>query len=205
MNPTVKRVLLILLVILLLAAIGFGIWSFLKRPKTAPAPAPTSQTQDQDVVPSPRMPLLTTSTRPAPNPESDEEQERKAREALFRRARDLVSRAGTYSSVDQFAALQQVYIDAGPEAKAFLQSERERLIAERASGSFVQTTRSLAARLAEEIPVRTATDAQVIVEAQQLVQQDTQSSTVLKRAVVTLQKSGGTWIMTRLVWEEFNY
>ena len=205
MNPTTKRILFIVIVILGVIGIGFAIWYIWKTPRPT-APAPTTTQQEPTPVVTPVTPLLATSTRPAPNPDSDEERERKAREALFRRARDLVARAGTYSSADQFAAIQQVYVDASPEAKTFLESERTRLLGEyRVGDTYAQTSRALAARLDEEVAVRTATNVRVQVDVQQLTERGTQSSTALKRATVSLTKSGEGWIMTRLVWGELTY
>lgn len=205
MSPTAKRILFIVIAILGAAGIGFAIWFMLRSPKAEPTPTPVVEPEPVTPVSVPRLPVLATSTRTAPSPDSAEEQERKAREALFRRAKDVVARGSTYSSVDQFAAIQQVYIDVTPEVKTFLEAEREALLRDRAGSGYAQTTRPLAARLEEEVMVRTATDVVVEVDAQRLIEQNGGQTVSLVRAMAAFTRRGEAWVMTRLTWDQVDY
>ncbi len=207
MNFTTKRWLF--LAILLVALIGIICtiyFLFWKPNQKERALAPTPQTQAQEPLPQAGTldPLVFKKpTTPAPAPDSPEEQERKAREALFRRARDLTSRAATFSNADGFQAITQVYTDASSDMQAFLEEERKRLAEAHATLAlpYVQTTRGLTAKLVQDVDVRSATAVQVEVEVQQRIEDGTNVSTKQRKVVLDLAKQGELWLLTRLTWD----
>lgn len=204
MNPSSKRVLFLLLLAVGVLAIAATVYFLFVKPSRTSVPA-SSNGQIQGELPSnapiPAIPLAT-STTPAPVPDSASELERKAREALYRRARDIAARSATYSSADRFDGLSQVLVDVTPELRATIEAEQRRLIQETGTTSFVQTTRALSARLVQDIEVRAATTVQVQIDAQQVVEQNGSSSTRLRRAVMDLRKQGEGWVATSITWND---
>lgn len=202
MNPSTKRIAFLLLLVVGILGIIATVYFLFLRPGDAPVAPVVDQTRGGALpanAPIPAIPVAT-STAPAPSPDSAAEQERKAREALFRRAREIAARSATYSSVDRFDAISQVFIDVSPELRTTLAAEQNRLIQEVGTGSRRQTTRALSARLTQDVLVRSASTVQVEVDTQQVTQDGGTSATRLRRATMQLQKQGDTWIATSLTW-----
>lgn len=203
-----KRLLFILLLVLaLIGAAATVYFLFWKPTRTViqTADQPTLDTlPDSGTNPTPTTPRTPTAPVTPPAPDSPAELERKAREALFRRSRDLTSRLGTASNADGFAAMAQVYDDVTPDVRTFLEGERARL--ERAHPArgpiYAQTARALAARLTQDVEVRTASDVEVTVDVQQYTEQGETSATVLRQALLQLVRSGSVWKISRVTWQE---
>lgn len=204
MNPSTKRIAFLLLLVLGVTGIVMTVYFLFVKPSRTTVPAPSDGQIQGALSPSAPIPAIpsATSTRPAPAPDSPAELERKAREALFRRARDIASRSATYSSADRFDGMSQVLIDVSPELRAILEAEQRRLIQETGTASLIQTTRALSARLVQDVEVRTAATVQVQVDAQQVIEQGTTSSTRLRRAVMELRKQGESWVATSIAWND---
>ena len=101
MNPSTKRIAFLLLLVVGILGIIATVYFLFLKPDGAPVTPVVDQTQGGALpanAPIPALPIAT-STAPAPSPDSPAEQERKAREALFRRAREIAARSATYSSV----------------------------------------------------------------------------------------------------------
>lgn len=202
MNPSSKRLLFIALLVLGVLGIAATVYFAFVKPSRSVTPTPSDGQIQGVLAPSGAVPVipLATSTAPAPLPDSAEEQERKAREALYRRARDIAARSATYSSADRFDGMSQVFIDVSPELRVTLAAEQQRLIQEIGAQTLVQTTRALSARLAQDIAVRTAASVQVQVDAQQVIEQGSTSTTRLRRAIIELRKQGDGWVATSITW-----
>lgn len=208
MNST-KRLLFFLLVVLGIAGIAATVYFlFIKKDvlingPSAPAPVVTA-------LPAPQVVPQTTVADPAPqqvvppSPDSEAELERKAREALFRRARDITSRIGSYGNADNYASIKDTYGDVTSDVQLYLEQERAKLqAAHPARGtSFAQTTRALAARLTVDAVVRTATEVDVVVDVQQRIEDGTTDATTVKQALLHLIKSGTEWNVSRIVWQD---
>ena len=202
MNPSTKRIAFLLLLVVGILGIIATVYFLFLKPDGAPVTPVVDQTQGGALpanAPIPALPIAT-STAPAPSPDSPAEQERKAREALFRRAREIAARSATYSSVDRFDAISRVFIDVSPGLRTSVAGERARLIQEVGTGSRRQTTRALSARLTQDVLVRSAATVQVEVDTQQVTEDGGTSATRLRRVTMQLQKQGDTWIATSLTW-----
>lgn len=202
-----KKTLFVLLLIVGVSAIAGVVLFTLRNPLGTKAPVsnPTPQPLPVSipVVTAPVATPTTPKTKPAPVAGSAAEQERQARERLFQRARDLVSRLGTYSNTDQFAAITAVYGDVTPEVKTYLETQRAAWQqAHPGTRGWGQTTRGLTAAVTQEQPILNATTAEVIVEAQQQTDDAGTKSTRLIRARIQLVKQGNEWIVSHLTWEE---
>lgn len=206
MNNT-KRILFILLLILGLIGIGATVYfMFLKKdPNTVPVVRndletglPPAGTVTTPPVVAPLQPET------PPSPDSASELERKAREALFRRARDLTSRIGTYGNADDYAALTDVYADVTGDVQSFLETQRNDLrTAHPGRGSsYTQTTRALAARLTQDVAVQTASEAEVVVDTQQRIEDGGSDATVVRQAVLQLTRVNNVWKVSRITWQE---
>lgn len=198
-----KRTYLILLVIGAIVAVGLVIFYFLwprdtQTPVTQPPPVDRAPAQPFD--PS-RPPTLEPSTEPAPDINDPAERERQAQEALKRQALDFASRQGSYSSVDEFAAIRQVYTQSTQELADFLEGERQTLIARYPAfgPSYGRTTRSLSAKILTGIPVLESGTAEVEVQAQVVTNSASGGETIgYERIVVSYTKSGNTWVASRV-------
>ncbi len=203
-----KRLLFILLLIVALVGAAATVYFLFWKPTREalpPEPAPVTGSLptgiDTTVAPSQAVP--TTPVAP-PAADSPSELERKAREALFRRSRDLTSRLATASNADGFAALTQVYDDVTPEVRAFLEGERARLNREHPvpGPTYAQTVRALAARLTQDTEVRTANEVEVTVDVQQYTEQGEANATVLRQALLQLVRNGSVWKISRVTWQD---
>ncbi len=203
-----KRLLFILLLIVGLVGIAATVYFLFWKPTrevipSTPTPVEGSLPENTDNLSqtTPRAPAAPVTP---PAADSPAELERKAREALFRRARDLTSRLATASNADGFAALTQVYDDVTPEVRTFLEGERARLdAAYPARGPiYAQTARSLAARLTQDAEVRTATEVEVTVDVQQYTEQGEANATVLRQALLQMVRSGSVWKISRVTWQD---
>ncbi len=204
MNPSSKRFLFLALLVAGILGIAATVYFLFLKPGQVNTPPPSNGQIEGGLPPGAPVPALptVTSTTPAPNPDSAAELERKAREALFRRARDIAARSATYSSADRFDGLSQVFIDVSPELRAALEADQRRMIQEVGTATMVQTTRALSARLTQDTEVRTAQTVQVQVDAQQVVEQGATPSTRLRRATIDLRKQGQSWIATSITWAD---
>lgn len=209
MQQQTRRWVFVGLVVMGLLAIGGSVYWFFIRPNTPEAVEPSSApSPDTGALPPaqdlPPAPAFQAPTTPPPAQDSPQEQERKAREALFRQARDVVSRAGSYSNADGFAAIAMVYTEVTPEVRSFLEGERTRLQREYASLAqpYSQTTRALSARLAQDVAVLTAQEVDILVEVQQRKEEGGQSSVTQRQAVARFVRQGSVWVMSRLTWQE---
>lgn len=206
-----KRFLFIALLILGLLGIAATIWYLFIKPSQelrppAPSPVATTTLPQTSARPEPTPAQTPSKPTPQPAPDSPQELERKAREALFRQSRDLVSRLGTYSNADGFSAMTQVYADVSADVQTLLERQRAELLGLHPERGpiFSQTTRALAARLTKDVAVYTATDVEVIVDVQQQVQDGLTINTSVRQAVIKLTKSGSVWKITHVVWQEFS-
>lgn len=209
MQQQTRKWVFIGLVLVGIVSIGGVVYWFFLRPNMPeviePAPAPRTDTgalpAAQEV---PSAPAFQTPTTPPPAQDSTQERERKAREALFRQARDVVSRAGSYSNADGFAAIAMVYTEVTPEVRSFLEAERARLQREYASLAqpYSQTTRALSARLEQDVAVLTAQEVDILVEVQQRREEGGQSSVTQRQAMARFMRQGSGWVMSRLTWQE---
>lgn len=204
MNISSKRNLFLLLLVAGILGMVATVYFLFMKPADTGVPVPSDGQIQGALPPSAPIPAipLATSTAPAPAPDSAAELERKAREALYRRARDIAARSATYSSADRFDGLSQVFIDVTPELRTTIEAEQGRLIQQTGATDFVQTTRALSARLSQDIEVRSAASAQVQVDAQQVVEQNGSSTVRLRRAVIDLRKQGEGWIATSITWND---
>jgi type IV secretory pathway VirB10-like protein len=209
MQQQTRRWVFIGLVLVGILSIGGVAYWFFVRPNTPQAvePAPAPNTDAGTLPPAqelPPAPAFQVPTTPPPAQDSAQERERKAREALFRQARDVVSRAGSYSNADGFAAIAMVYTEVTPEVRSFLEGERTRLQREYASLAqpYSQTTRALSARLTQEVAVLTAQEVDILVEVQQRREEGGQSSVTQRRATARFVRQGSVWVMSRLTWQE---
>ncbi|MBP7005527.1 hypothetical protein KBB27_00165 [Patescibacteria group bacterium] len=206
-----KRWLFIALLIVGLLGIAATIWFLFIKPSqdlrvAVTPPVATSTLPQTAQKPAPVVTPTTPKPTPQPAADSPQELERKAREALFRQSRDLTSRLGTFSNADGFSAVTQVYADVTPDVQTLLEQQRAQLLgAHPERGSvFTQTTRALAARLTQDVAVYTATNVEVIVDVQQQTQDGATATTDVRQAILKLTKSGSTWKITHVIWQEFS-
>jgi hypothetical protein len=201
-----KRLLAIVLVLFAIATVILAfVWVVLPlfRPSTE-QPPPLPSPAGPVTPPTPAFP--TQPPEPPPDPNSPAEKERQAQEALKRRAVDFASRVASYSSVDDFAGIRDVFGDATAEVQSFLEAERKKLVEAHPSfgPSWGQTTRSVASRIEEGIPVLNGTRAVVVVQTQKTIERsDGPSETRYEEAVLSFQKVNGEWLVNRIEWRAY--
>lgn len=194
-----KRVYLILLivgaVVGIILVVVFLIKPFSGTPSTQPAPL------DRGAVERPfnpaEPPTFQSATGPAPDVNSPEEQERQAQEALKRQAMSYAGRQGSYSSIDGFESMRQVYPESTKTLADFLEAERQKLIAAHPSygPSYGRTTRSLSANIVSSEPILTGTKAVLEVQAQVLTNEaDGTEHLTYEKITVSFEKSNGEWV-----------
>ena len=211
MNNT-KRILFILLLLVGIVGIAATIYFlFLKKSSIGQPVAPVAQPvatlpSTKPVTTAPAVSAPPTKVVP-PSADSPAEIERKAREALYRRARDLSSRLGSYGNADGFAALSSVYADVTPDVKTYLvQQVADLTTAHPTRGeSYSVAAHALGARLTQDVMVSTATNVEVIVDIQQQTETGSTKTNTLKQAILTFTKSGNVWIVSHVTWQDAQF
>jgi len=200
--------LLILVVVIFLALL---VW--VVRPLfTAKTPVvqPSALPGEIQPAPSPAAPVTpVTPAAPTPSPYTpsggltDQEQERQAEEALKRQALAFAARVGSYSSVDGFATLHEVYDQALPAVQNFLNQTTADLAKQHpATGaSWGQTTTALAPQITGGLPLNSSQTAEVTVETRVTIETNGQSTANFQKTVLTYTKTDGTWLVSRVTWE----
>ncbi len=209
MNSSLKRILFILLVLVGIVGVAATVYFLFlnkKIPVSTPQPTPTPSSELPDAYPlaTPQPAQAPLAEIAQPSPDSAAELERKAREALFRRTRDLASRFGSYGNADDYASLMDLNNDSTPEVQTYLSEQRTALrVAHPARGtSFAQTTRALSARLTVDVPVLSTPEVEVIVDAQQRTEDGTSDATVIRQGILKLVKSGTSWNVSHITWQD---
>jgi hypothetical protein len=125
---------------------------------------------------------------------------------LKQQASDFSARAGSYSSVDGFASIRDVYVGVTASVQTYLEVQRKQLIqAHPAYGpSWGQTTRSLASRITSPLPVLGKDTAEVTVQVQVTVEAAGASPQVsYQEIILSYQKIGGAWIVSHISSQPF--
>jgi hypothetical protein len=130
--------------------------------------------------------------------------ERALQDFLRRQAVDFAARVGTYSNSDEFAGIKQVYVDASPELRTYLETQRLELVkAHPLRGElWGQTARSLSSRILTSAPLVGKTSADVLVQLQILSGPDGQTSKSYREAKITYTRANATWTASRIVWTD---
>lgn len=173
-------------------------WRTLQTNVVQPPAYPEGQVQTGDI------PVEPTPTPPPPTDPALLES-RRLEDKLRRMAQEFVSRAGTYSNTDDFAALRDAGLEATPAVRTFFAAEQARLREAYPfrAGTWGQTVRGLASKVTSPTPIRPQTDVIVQVDAQVLVSSGNASPvTSYRSARVTFQPSGSNWVVSRLDWIE---
>ena len=160
-----------------------------------PEPPPT-EIPDRPFDPT-TPPVLEPSTGPTPDVNSPEERERQAQEALKRQAMSFAGRSGSYSSVDSFASMRQVYSESTERLRDFLETQRQDLISRYPSfgSSYGRTVRSLSADVVSGVPVLSNDTVVLEVQTQVTINAtDGQESIIYEMVTVTFVKSGEEWV-----------
>jgi hypothetical protein len=193
---------ILLIVFALLVIVGVVIWILLPLKQAAP----TTFTQPPGYADGQAQtePLPVEPGRAAPAPADPAQLEsRRLEDKLRRFAEDFTSRAGSYSNADGFAALREAGLEATPKVRSFFASEQARLSAAYPlrSGHWGQTTRGLASKITSVTPIRSQTEVTVQVDAQIITEVgDASPVTGYRHAILTLQKTDGRWLVSRLDW-----
>jgi len=200
-----KRLIAVILIVIgILAIAGVLYWTF--RPTgNQPTLLPTTPENGQLVPGEPVPPLVSPSATPpspvapsAPPISSAEEQEQ---QLLLNRAAAFVGRQGSYTNLDGFIALRDIYLDVSPTVRAFYQAEQERLTKEHAvtNGTWVQTVRALSSKITSETPIIGKNQAVVSVQAQQVIEAGlTPAALSYVEFTVTFTREQGVWKVSRI-------
>ncbi len=195
-----KRTLLILLIVgaiaAVLAVIIFILKPFGDLPGQQPPPLPerVERTfEPSDAVPKPPAPS------PAPDVNDPAERERQAQEAMKRQGMDFAGRVGSYSSVDNFAALRDVYALVTDEYRAKLEVMRADLIKQYPSfgTSWGRTYRPLTTKILSGTPVLSSSRVVVEVQGQLIIERAGENPVVSNvKSTITFVKQGTNWIVS---------
>lgn len=133
-----------------------------------------------------------------------DEAERQAQDALMRQAMTFASRSASYSSVDGFATILEVFPQSTPDVQTYLLNLQKSLQAAHpiAGPSWGQNTRSLAPMIASGIPILTSGGAQVTVQTRQTTETDGKETSSYKEADITFVKINGAWLVSRVEWKD---
>lgn len=198
-----KRLIAVILIIVgILAIAGVLYWTFRPTPNQ-PGYMPPAPSNEQLVPGEPLPPLpgpaATPPTQPsAPPVSSAEEQEQ---QLLLNRASAFVGRQGSYTNLDGFIALRDVYLDVSPTVRAFYQAEMERLAKEHpvTAGTWVQTVRALSSKITSETPIIGKNQVVVSVQAQQVIEAGlTPAALTYVEFTVTFTREQGIWKVARI-------
>lgn len=130
---------------------------------------------------------------------------RRLEDRLRRMAQDFASRAGSYSNADEFAALREAGLEATEGVRTFFSQERTRLTAAYPlrRGAWGQTARGLASKVVSQTPIRDQREVAVQVETQIITEAgDSSPKTSYRQAHITYQRSGDTWLVSRISWAD---
>ena len=172
---------------------------------------PTSSTPSKPVLPlttgqAQPTKLGTPIVQPTPAQTPAVKQSKLWEEQLRRTAQAFASRAGSYSNVDGFASLISSGFGASSSVQAYFVDQRAALNAAHPlqSGSWGQTARGLASRIVTSLPITSVqTSVQVQVDAQIITNAgSTQGATSYRQALVTFDRSGQDWIVSRISWQD---
>ncbi|MFA6428957.1 MAG: hypothetical protein WCV84_00470 [Patescibacteria group bacterium] len=206
--PFQRRTLVVILLVTIVALLGLLFWLLRSlffaskapvQPPVLPSTVPVSQAEPSSA------PAQPPERRPETGPDktlTPAEQERQAQEALVRFAMSVTSRLGSYSNADDFASIKDAYDLVTPGVQTYLETVWATLTKDHpiSGGSWGQTTEALAPRLVSGMPILSAQTAEVLVQTRQIIQQNRQSSRGYQDALLTLTKTGGIWLVSRLTW-----
>lgn len=200
MQRRTKAILLIVFgLIVIIGVIVWLIWPWKTQLTSQPQPP---EYVDSQVSPAPLL------TEPTPAPVITDPallESRRLEDRLRRFAQDFVSRAGSYSNADEFAALREAGLEATPEVRTFFAAERTRLTSAYGlrSGAWGQTTRGLASKITSPTPIRDQRLVTVQVDAQVITESGDASPVVsYRKADVNLQRTGDTWLVSKIEWTD---
>lgn len=194
-----KRVTLGLLilgaVIGITAVVIFILKPFGKFSGEQPPPLPESRPfQPTDLAPKPIQP-----TEIPPDTSDPVERERQAQEAIKRAAFEVSARAGTYSSVDGFAALRDVsnFVDADTQTKLAAQQKELARQYPTFGPSWGRSFRPLSSSITSGTPVLSSS--RVVVEVQgQIIEERTNENPNVRngKTTITFVKQGSGWVVS---------
>lgn len=200
MQRRTQAFLLIIFGVLVIVGVIFWlIWPWIKKePATViqPPAYPEGQTQT-GILPS----------EPAPAPPVPVDpvllESRRLEDKLRRIAQDFASRAGSYSNADDFAALRDAGLGATPSVRTLFTGEQVRLRAAYPlrSGNWGQTIRGLVSKITSPVPIGSQAEVTVQVDTQVVIESgDAAPLTSYRQALITLQRSGNNWVVSRIDW-----
>lgn len=180
----------------------FVLLPLIKKQPTTPA-VPTSTGQPTTTPTTPQN--APTTPAPTPAPGSPADNERQAEEAIKRQSIDVAARAFSYSNADGFAGITSVFTESTADLKAFLESERARLVTQHPlTTSWRQTARTVSARIVSPLPLLGKTYAQVSVQAQMIVDEAGKAQIVSYQEItISYVKQGNLWVAARMETQPF--
>lgn len=194
-----KAILLIAFGVLVILAVIW--WLFQSWREANPAVTQPPAYPDGEVQTAP-LPVEPAPAAPAPVDPGVVES-RRLEDKLRRMAQAFASRAGTYSNSDDFAALRDAGLEATPSVRTFLTNEQKRLRETYAlrSGIWGQTTYGLTSKITSATPIGAQTEVTVKVQTQVITESgDATPVKSYRQANITLQKSGTSWLVSRIDW-----
>lgn len=192
----------------LLAIVGIGLWLWWPYRKKAvtPVPLPTVQPPAYaDDMASTTSPLVNT---PIPVPAYDRTEialnERNLQDLLRRKALDFTARVGTYSNADEFGGIKQVYVDATPELRTYLETQRTQLAKDHPlrGPMWGQTARALSVRFLTLPPLAGKTSVDLVVQVQLVAGPDEQTAKTYREAKISYTLTNNAWMASRIVWSD---
>lgn len=118
---------------------------------------------------------------------------------------DFAARAYSYSNADGFAGIANVFTASTDDLKTFLLNEQKRLVAlHPITSAWRQTARTVSARIVSPLPLLGKTTAQVSVQAQILVDENSSKPAVSYLEItISYVKQGNVWIASRIETQPF--
>lgn len=198
-----RAILLILLVVGAIAGILAVIFLIIRpfEGVTPEQPPPLPGQTRPEFNPEQAVPTVPSPTGTPPSTTDPAEQERQAQEALKRQAMDYAGRQGSYSSVDGFASIRQVYTLSTTSLQQYLESQRQALAVQYPAfgPSWSKVTRPLSARIISGVPVLASAEVVVEVQAQTIVHDTNGAETVAyERITITYTGSAGARVADRI-------
>ncbi len=187
----------------LVVIIGVVIWLVLSWKQQSPNSSPQPPGYQEGQLPAEPLPAEPTPTAPTIDPAVTES--RRLEDRLRRFAQDFASRAGSYSNADGFAALREAGLEATPQVRTFLATERTRLTAAYPlrSGAWGQTARGLASKITSPTPIRDQREVTVQVDAQVRTEAGNGDPVIsYRQADLLLQRAGDAWLVAKIEWRE---
>ncbi len=182
----------------LLAVVLWLMWPWLHRPAPVKMVTPIA-TAPAPYHPSFTAPKLHPITKPTSvTPETTSEQS--AEDSLKRQSVAWVERAGTFSSVDGFSSLNQVFVESVPSIQQYLQSQQQALVKAHPSvgATYGQTTRAFSASIVDGLPLLQHGQARVLVQAQQTTVTDATSTKEYVQTELQYDQQGASWVVTHV-------